>query len=393
MSAPATVEQPLWRGVDVFRTLTLLYTIGTCLEGMDQYARPVLVWVAMTIMVAWTLVFWIQPHARGATIMVADLLLACGLAAATLLVQTPLQIASGTPTLPSIWGAAAVLGWGVWRGAGPGMCAALLLAVVDVLVAGRWDGQTLHNNFLLLLLGGIVGYCADLFRSGQRALRRALVIEAATAERERLARDIHDSVLQVLAFVQRRAREIGGETRELGRLAGAQELRLRSLVSAPSTGAHTLPTQDWEYSKNRTSLRLHHGEHAPVDLRSLLLPLQDEQITVVTPAGAVHLPGACARELRAVVRAALDNVSQHAGAAAQAWVLVDDEGEHVSVTIRDDGVGFAPGRLAQAARDGRLGVALSVRGRVVDLGGTISIHSEPGAGTEVCLRVPRRQAS
>ena len=52
-------------------------------------------------------------------------------------------------------------------------------------------------------------------------------------ERERLARDIHDGVLQVLALVGRRGREAGGEAAELGRLAAEQELALRALIGAP----------------------------------------------------------------------------------------------------------------------------------------------------------------
>ena len=42
----------------------------------------------------------------------------------------------------------------------------------------------------------------------------------------------------------------------------------------------------------------------------------------------------------------------------------------------------------QAAADGRLGVAQSICGRVRDLGGTVEVHSVPGQGTEVELRVP-----
>ena len=53
----------------------------------------------------------------------------------------------------------------------------------------------------------------------------AAQVEAATRERERLARGIHDSVLQVLALVRRRGEELGGEAAELGRLAGEQEPR------------------------------------------------------------------------------------------------------------------------------------------------------------------------
>ena len=76
-----------------------------------------------------------------------------------------------------------------------------------------------------------------------------------------------------------------------------------------------------------------------------------------------------ARELVAAVTACLHNVDQHAGTGARAFVLVEDEGEAVLVTVRDDGVGIGPGRLEQAEADGRLGVSSSVRGRVEDLGG------------------------
>jgi signal transduction histidine kinase len=70
-------------------------------------------------------------------------------------------------------------------------------------------------------------------------------------------------------------------------------------------------------------------------------------------------------------------------------VLVEDEGDAVSVTIRDDGPGMPPGRLAEAAGEGRLGVSQAIRGRISDLGGSASITTAPGAGTEVRLRVPR----
>jgi signal transduction histidine kinase len=50
---------------------------------------------------------------------------------------------------------------------------------------------------------------------------------------------------------------------------------------------------------------------------------------------------------------------------------------------------MAPGRLEEAAREGRLGVQASVRGRLADVGGTVAVHSAPGQGTEVELVVPK----
>ncbi|HCA87920.1 MAG TPA: sensor histidine kinase, partial [Streptomyces sp.] len=97
-----------------------------------------------------------------------------------------------------------------------------------------------------------------------------------------------------------------------------------------------------------------------------------------------------AAELAAAVGAALDNTGRHAGPEARAWILLEDEPDAVIVTVRDDGPGIPEGRLADAEREGRLGVAQSIRGRLRDLGGSAELLSVPGQGTEVELRIPRR---
>ena len=86
-------------------------------------------------------------------------------------------------------------------------------------------GTTWGNIFLLLLAAGVVGYCTSLIREATEARAEAERIAAAMAERARLARAVHDGVLQVLTLVQRRGTELGGEAAELGRLAGEQESR------------------------------------------------------------------------------------------------------------------------------------------------------------------------
>ena len=65
-------------------------------------------------------------------------------------------------------------------------------------------------------------------------------------------------------------------------------------------------------------------------------------------------------------------------------MLVEDEGATVTVSVRDEGPGIPDGRLDEAAGQGRLGVAQSIRGRVADLGGR-SDRVRPGQGTEVEL--------
>src|SRR6185369_16800678 len=195
----------------------------------------------------------------------------------------------------------------------------------------------------------------------QEELRQAAALEAAHTERDRLARGIHDSVLQVLALVQRRGEELGGEAAELGRLAGEQEVALRALVG-PGAGRSA-------------------GPAGTADLCELIGALASARVTISAPATSVWLPAPVAYELFAAVTAATDNVRQHCPPQTRAWVLVEDEGDAVTVTVRDDGPGIAPVRLDQAAAQGRLGVAQSIRGRVTDLGGEAVITSRPGQGT------------
>jgi signal transduction histidine kinase len=57
--------------------------------------------------------------------------------------------------------------------------------------------------------------------------------------------------------------------------------------------------------------------------------------------------------------------------------------------VRDDGPGIPDGRLDAAYAQGRMGVAKSMRGRVLDLGGTIELKTAPGMGTEWEITVPR----
>ncbi|MBG0564151.1 sensor histidine kinase [Actinoplanes sp. NEAU-A11] len=245
------------------------------------------------------------------------------------------------------------------------------------------DGQPLPESLtslmhldtaavLLLVAGAAIGGLGVAHHLSERwaERKRAELIrqEAAAAERDRLARPIHDGVLQVLAMVQRQGSELGGSGAQLAALAGEQEAALRNLLS----GGGAPPAV------------------AGADLRAVLTALAAPGTEVSAPAEPVLLPRASAAELTAAVQAALDNVRRHAGAGARTWILLEDEGDGVRVTVRDDGTGFEPDRLDQAARAGRLGVAQSMRGRVSDLGGTTLIHSRPGEGTEVEFWVPRR---
>jgi signal transduction histidine kinase len=261
-----------------------------------------------------------------------------------------------------------VLAWAVFGGRRGGIAAAVAMGVTDLAVRAHYDQAALTGSVLMLLAAIAVGYLVRVVESAHRRLQRAIELEASTRERERLARDIHDSVLQVLAMVRRRGVGLDGEAGELARLAGEQEAALRNMVAS-----QPLPRPD---------------QAGEADLMALLRPRASAEVSVAGPADPVRLPERTAHELSAAVAAALDNVTRHCPPGTKAYVLVEQEPGAVTVTVRDEGDGIPAERLEQAASQGRLGVAQSIRGRVAILGGRVHITSSPGAGAEVEMVVP-----
>jgi signal transduction histidine kinase len=383
-----SVELPLWRALTGYRVLTMVYAIGLCAGAYSDFVRP---WIAVAyyaVLVVWTLAT--LPRVRNAAsctkgFLAADLTVALLGVLLTPLADNHERIAGGGPTLPSIWTAGSVLAFalkGGWRWAA---VASTGVAAANLVERGHPARDTVHNVILVWVASIAIGYVVEVARASERTLARALEIEAATRERERLARDIHDGVLQVLAMVQRRGAVIGGEAAELGRLAGEQEVALRTLVSG---GLAPVSPVARDAGAVVPAAREPGGD-GPVDLRALLAPYACARVSLAEPGAPVELPGPAARELTAAVGAALDNVRRHAGDGARAWILVEDEPDEIVVTVRDDGPGIPEGRLAQAEGEGRLGVAQSIRGRLRDLGGSAALVSVPGQGTEVELKVPK----
>ncbi|WP_338695729.1 DUF5931 domain-containing protein [Streptomyces sp. Q6] len=389
-----SVEQPLWRALMAYRVLTMGYAIVVFAAAYERYERP---WIGIAyyvVLAGWTLAT--LPQVSGARRCTKRFLTADLTIAVVGILLSPVagheRAVTGGSTLPSIWTAGAVLAWAIkggWRWAAS---ASLLIGVANVVQRGSFSRSTLHNVLLVCIASIAIGYVVEVARASERTLARALEIEAATRERERLARDIHDSVLQVLAMVQRRGTALGGEAAELGRMAGEQEIALRTLVAAGLTPRPGPPRTRRSARSSGPSTTPRRGRRLGRAARPapLLAGHAGSDVTFSAPGTPVPLPPAAARELAAAVGAALDNVRRHAGDGAHAWILVEDEPDAVIVTVRDDGPGIPDGRLVQAEGEGRLGVAQSIRGRLRDIGGTAELISVPGQGTEVEMNVPKR---
>ncbi len=335
----------------------------------DSFSRPTLALAVVLALVVWTgVAIWLygRRSTRTPALLVADLLIAV----AAIGVTPWLKSESFNATLPGFWVMGALLAWAIhwhWKG---GLVAAVALSLADLLPREAVDQGNYGNVFLVLIGGPIVGYMCESLQRMARERDAAEHAAAAAEERTRLARAVHDGVLQVLAMVQRQGAASGGQWAELGRLAGEQERGLRSLIRQQDT----VPAR----SGGRVDLA------GALEAMATAHPVRVE---VATPGGAVLVDEHIGAETVAAAKACLDNVLAHVGPDAGAWILAEAAPDAITVSVRDDGPGMPPGRVVEAAAEGRLGVASSIRGRIEGLGGTATVQSGEW-GTEWELTVP-----
>jgi signal transduction histidine kinase len=363
------VQDTMFRALAVLRFVVLVNAVAIYAVRQSGYDHPLVGAQVMAFMALWTLfVVWAYaaPRRRRPWLLVADLLVAV----VAIGLSPYVKGESLQATLPGFWVMGVVLAWAIlWRWAG-GLAAAVVVSVADLAVRGDFTQQAYGNIFLLVLGGAIVGFLSGLLQQTARERDLAQRAAASATERQRLARVVHDGVLQALALVQRRAPELGPEGADLGRLAGEQEVQLRALVQ-----------QD--------SLDLSPGGNQ--DLAQRLSGLETQHVHVAVPGTPATLPASKATEVVAAVESCLSNVRHHVGQEAEAWVLLEELGDRWVVSVRDDGPGIPEGRLEASAAEGRLGVQQSIVGRMQDLGGTATVRTAPGQGTEWELAVPRHQ--
>lgn len=277
-SPPGGFEVPLWRALAVFRLASLAYVCVLAVRDADRYDHPYAVGALILVMAAWTAataVGYARPAWRRWPLLLADLGVVLAIVLATPWVVGRVALATGVPTMGVAWMAGPVLAWAVSGGRRRGTVAALLVAGADLTTRERIGQSSFTGVILMLLAGVVVGHVARLAASAEERLQRAVELEAATRERERLARGIHDSVLQVLAMVQRRGADLPGEAGELARLAGEQEAALRALIAGTSpASAAVLPD----------------GTETAVDLRTLLGRYASTAVVLSAPATPVPLP-------------------------------------------------------------------------------------------------------
>jgi len=246
-----------------------------------------------------------------------------------------------------------------------------LVASAVLLVAGLGWLLSLHGGTALLApLGGFVLVAAALvllFGPWWLRIARDLVLErqarARAEERADMAARVHDSVLQTLALIQRRAEDPAAVVQ----LARAQERELRSwLFEGRVAGDADAATLAEGVRRIQRDVEARHG--VPVEVVTVGdCPLDDHLSALLAAAGEATV-----------------NAAKWSGASVIS-LFAEVEPDKVAVAVRDRGKGFD----TDAVPADRRGVSESIRGRMARHGGEAVVQSVPGEGTKVTLTLPR----
>ncbi|MET1038836.1 MAG: PspC domain-containing protein [Aeromicrobium sp.] len=232
-----------------------------------------------------------------------------------------------------------VVGDGGW-GAAINLASALVVAMLGLaLILGPWIAR-------------LVGDLGEERRERVRSQERADV-----------AAHLHDSVLQTLALLQKNA----GDPAVVATLARRQERELRDWLY----GNDEQPGDSFAAALRASAAEIEDVHHVPVELIAVGDAPLDPDVTALVRAA----------------REAMVNAAKHAGV-DRIDVYAEARERSVEVFVRDRGVGFDPDAIAED----RMGVRGSIIDRVERHGGTATIRSRPGEGTEVALSVPVRAA-
>ena len=263
--------------------------------------------------------------------------------------------------------------WG--RGVGEGVAAGLITLVLIMLyLLGTIEGEPVPRALTTLFGGNKPTPVAALRSQYEQQIREA----ARQEERNRLARDLHESIKQQIFVIQTAAataqarfesdregsqaaiEQVRGASREA---VAEMEAMLDQLRSVPLENAGLIEA----LKKQCEALGFRSG--ARVEFKLGVLP-ESEFLP----------PGAHQAMLRAA-QEALANIGRHARAAHVALTLTTLQGR-VEMRIVDDGSGFDPAASARGQ-----GIA-NMRARAEELGGTFELESHPGRGTSVIFSLP-----
>ena len=239
-------------------------------------------------------------------------------------------------------------------------------------------------TWVVLLRRQVITQSAELAKEMRTRRDAAVEFDATLRERNRLAANLHDTLLQTLGGIgyQLEACEVSGRV-------DAAETKKHFDMAQRMVDHAMSQLHDSVWTLRSLPLR---SRTFPEALRALADRMGQEyaaQITVETNGSLGELPEFVAGNLLLVLQEAVSNALRH-GHAVHVAITVATEApdSRIELTVRDDGQGFVPG-TQQGMEQGHFGIE-GMRERVERLGGSLEIESTPSGGTTVRANVNRR---
>ncbi|MFE3633504.1 sensor histidine kinase [Streptomyces sp. NPDC059168] len=340
----------------------LVYAAGPLLPGVRRSRRPATVWLAC-LGAVWLVLLALSADGvwLAFPLYFLQLHLLPRWTALTAVAATALAAITAYAAHQHAFSVAMVIG--------PALGAAVAVAVV-------WGYQALYRESerRRRLIEELTATRADLARAQHTA--------GVLAERERLAREIHDTLAQGLSSIQL--------------LLRAAE---RALPERPGAAARHVDQARQAAVDNLAEARRFVAALTPPALEGGTLADALERLCATTSArhpltvrfhltGApVALPTAHEVALLRITQSALANTVRHA-AASTADVTLTHLDDQVRVDVADDGTGFDPALPPPSDPDGGGFGLAAMRARMNALGGTLTVDSSPGGGTSLSARLP-----
>ncbi len=366
---------PLWRAAQVFRLLSCIYALGFQIAINRDLDRPAIGWLLFAVLIGWSAacaVAYLQEFGRRPAWVLAEIAVVVALVLSTEFVASDQWALDNQSWPTTLWATNATISAAILSGPIAGMLTGVVVMVASTVVKGFINFDLGRNATIVIELA--VGLAVGM--AAQTARRAHAELEAG-------------GPAGGVAGGARAAVASGPRRRDSGTRAGLPAWprnRWRdSRIGRAGRGAGACAEAAGQLRRRRDR----RVERWPTSARSCVRRASD-RVSVSVPADPVLLDANVADELYAAAANALDNVASHAGPDAHAYVLLEDLGDAVTVSIRDDGVGIADGRLEEAVGEGRFGIAKSIVGRMNWLGGSAKLNTGPDCGTEWELTVPRR---
>jgi len=217
-----------------------------------------------------------------------------------------------------------------------------------------------------------------------RERERAELLQRAIAgqeeERRRLAQELHDETSQALASLQLGLEQLAERSREPEvRLSAAE---LQRMATDTLADVHRMAVELRPSVLDDVGLVAALQRYVEEIRGRSRLAINFASVGI----GAIHLRPAAATVVYRVVQSAVTNALQHAQA-QEISILVQRRGEDLVVVVEDDGRGFDLPSVRAAPLEQRLGLA-GMDERAAFVRATLTVETEPGAGTSVFLKVP-----